>query len=75
MENGVKKFLEIKATSGTRGIFNMSSGEIKFMERYKDFYTLILITEIREAFPKVRILKYKNIVRLRKEYPSTRFYI
>jgi len=71
----VKKFLEIKATSGTKGIFNMSSGEIKFMTAYKDNYTLILITDIKGAFPKTITLKYENIINLRREYPSTRFYV
>ena len=75
MENGVKKFLEVKATSGTKGVFNMSSGEIKFMTKYKDNYTLILITEVKEAFPKTKSLKYDNIVHLKKEYPSTRFFL
>ena len=75
MEGGVKKFLEVKATSGTKGIFNMSSGEIKFMTKYKDYYTLILITEVKEAFPKTTTLKYDNIIKLKCEHPSTRFFV
>ena len=32
-ENGIKKYIEVKSTSGTKEAFNMSSGEIKFMKK------------------------------------------
>ena len=74
IENGVKKYLEVKATSGTKEIFNMSSGEIKFMTQYKENYTLVLITDIKFHFPKTKKYTYSQIMKMRKEYPSTRFY-
>lgn len=74
IENGEKHYVEVKATSGTKPIFNMSSGELKFMEKYKENYTLYMITEVKEAFPKVNIYKYEDIMKMRKEYPSIRFY-
>lgn len=73
-ENGVKKYLEVKATSGEKEVFNMSSGEMKFMKQYKDNYTLILVTEVRNEFPKVRKFECDKILSMRKEYPSVRFY-
>lgn len=74
-ENGVKKFLEVKATSGTKGIFNMSSGEIKFMLKYKKNYTLLLITEVKDKNPKTTKLNCDDIIHLKQDYPSTRFYL
>lgn len=73
-ENGVKKYIEVKSTSGTKEVFNMSSGEIKFMKKYKDNYTLILVTEVNSAFPKTKQFTCNQILSLRQEYPSIRFY-
>lgn len=72
--NGEKKYIEVKSTSGTKPIFNMSSGELKFMEKYKDSYTLYMVTEVKEQFPKVKEYTYYDIMKMRKEYPSVRFY-
>ncbi len=74
IENGVKKYLEVKATSGTKEVFNMSSGEIKFMTQYRENYILVLITEVKSHFPKIKKYTYAQIMKMRKEYPSTRFY-
>jgi len=74
IENGVKKYLEVKATSGTTEVFNMSSGEIKFMEKYKENYTLILVTEVNSQFPKVKKYDCDKILAMRKVHPLTRFY-
>lgn len=73
-ENGVKKYLEVKATIGDRKIFNMSSGEIRFMTKYKDYYTLLLLTDIKDKFPNVFKYNCEKINTFKKEYPSTRFY-
>lgn len=73
-ENGIKKYVEVKATQGDKKIFNMSIGEIKFMERYKDDYVLFLITNVRDKMPKVYMFDRDKIVQLKKEYPTTRFY-
>ena len=73
-ERGVKKYIEVKSTSGSREIFNMSSGEIKFMKKYKDNYILILVTDVNSEFPKTKKYTCDQILSLRKEYPSIRFY-
>ena len=72
--NGEKRYLEVKYTSGSRGVFNMSSGELKFMKEYQDRYSLLLVTEVRSSMPHVRVFNGQQISRLRKEYPSVRFY-
>ena len=74
-EHGVKKFLEVKSTSGSREVFNMSSGEIHFMKRYRDDYTLVLVTNVKDKFPKIKKLDCATILSLRKEYPKVRFYL
>lgn len=73
-EDGLKRYVEVKSTSGSRGVFNMSSGEIKFMEKYKDRYALFLVKNVKSSFPDVKKYDYYQIMKLRKEYPSTRFY-
>lgn len=72
--NGVKKYVEVKATQGDKKVFNMSAGEIKFMERYKEDYILFLITNVRDKMPKVYMFTCDKIKQLKKEYPTTRFY-
>lgn len=72
--NGVKKYVEVKSTQGDKKIFNMSIGEIKFMERYKEDYILFLITNVRDKMPKVYMFTRDKIIQLKKEYPTTRFY-
>ena len=44
------------------------------MEKYKDSYTLFMVTEVKEAFPKYKEYTYDDIIKMRKEYPSVRFY-
>lgn len=66
--------LEVKSTSGSREIFNMPSGEIKFMKEYKDNYILILVTDVNSEFPKTKKYTCDQILSLGKEYPSIRFY-
>lgn len=74
IDSGEKKYVEVKSTSGVKPIFNMSSGEIKFMEKYKDSYTLYMVTDVKSDFPKVKEYTYYDIIKMRKEYPSVRFY-
>ena len=74
MLNGKKYYVEVKSTSGIKKIFNMSSGEIKFMEKYKDNYSLYMVTEVKEAFPKYYKYLYSDIIKMKKDYPTTRFY-
>lgn len=74
IEDGKKKYVEVKATSGIKSIFNMSSGELKFMEKYKDSYILYMVTEVKESFPKYKVYTYDDIIKMKKEFPSVRFY-
>lgn len=75
LENGIKKYVEVKSTSGSKEVFNMSSGEIKFMQKYKDNYVLILVTDVKGKFPMSKKLDCEKILALKKEYPTTRFYV
>ena len=74
IENWIKKYLEVKSTSWTRKIFNMSSWEIKFMEKYAKDYLLILVTDVKNEFPHTDKYQCDDILLMKKEYPSTRFY-
>lgn len=74
MANGIKKYVEVKATSGTKEVFNMSSGELKFMKKYKENYTLILVTEVTSKFPKSKKFDCDSILKMRQEFPSIRFF-
>ena len=74
VENGTKRYVEVKATSGNKPIFNMSSGELKFMENYKNFYKLYMVTNVKDESPKVKEYTYYDIMKMRREYPSVRFY-
>jgi hypothetical protein len=74
IENGHKQYIEVKATSGVKKIFNMSKGELKFMQEYKKYYTLYLITKVKEEFPEIYKYTCDDIMKMNKEYLSTRFY-
>ena len=74
IQNGIKKYVEVKSTSGTKKIFNMSLGELKFMDTYKDDYSLFLVTSVKDKFPNVEIFTPDKIMHMKKVYPNTRFY-
>ena len=44
------------------------------MEKYKEEYKLYMVTEVKEEFPKYSEYVYDDIMKMRKEYPSVRFY-
>ncbi len=73
-EGNRKKYVEVKATQGNKKIFNMSSGEIKFMKRYKEDYILFLITNVKDKFPNIYMYTCDKILALKYEHPTTRFY-
>lgn len=73
IQNGVKKYIEVKATSGTKKVFYMSAAERMFMLSNKDNYTLILITKVNENVPKVDVYTCNQILSLKQDYPSVRF--
>lgn len=72
--DGKKNYVEVKSTFGNKEIFNMSAGELKFMEKYKDSYSLYMVTEVKEKFPKFKVYTYYDIIKMRKEYPSVKFF-
>ena len=63
-----------KSYHGTKEVFNMSSGEIKFMKKYKDNHILILVTEVNSHLPKTKKFTCEQVLSLRQEYPSVLFY-
>ncbi len=73
-EHGIKKYLEVKASSGSKEVFNMSSAEIKFMKKYKDNYILIFISNVKSNFPTAKKFTCDKILRMRREFPTIRFY-
>ncbi len=74
IKDGKKQYVEVKSTQGEKGIFNMSSGELKFMEQYKDYYTLYLVTNVRDEFPKITKYVYNEIIKMKQSIQSIRFY-
>lgn len=74
IDGGVKKYLEVKSTSGKKKVFNMSEGERKFMDTYDEHYILILLTDVRSTFPNIFQYHRSEIMKMNKSYPSIRFY-
>lgn len=73
MDNGIKKYVEVKSSSGTQKKFNMSSGEIKFMEKYSENYMLVLITDLYNHFPTINKYNHQMINNMKKSYPKVVF--
>ena len=73
-ENGIKKYIEVKSTQSSKKIFNMSAGEIKFMNTYQDNYILYLVTNVRDSSCKIFKFVKGQIEKLKFEHPSTRFF-
>ncbi len=62
VEDGIKKYIEVKATQGNKEVFNLSSGELKFMNEHKDNYILYMITNVNSEFPNYKTYTYKEIM-------------
>lgn len=73
-EAGIKQYLEVKSTSTGRKVFNMSKYEINFMQKYETRYLLVLVSEVNNAFPTINKYRRPQILNMRKEYPTTRFF-
>ncbi len=73
LENWIKKYLEVKSTSWTKWVFHMSMYEIKFMEQFKNDYTLIFVTDVKKQ-PVHHKYFYNEIKLMNHEYPTTRFF-
>ena len=72
--DGIKQYLEVKSTSGTKKYFNMSKYEINFMEKYENRYLLILVSEVNNVMPTINKYRRGQILSMKKEYPTTRFF-
>ncbi len=66
VEDGIKKYIEVKTTQSSDEIFNLSAAELKFMEEHKENYFLYMVTEINSAFPSYKIYNYNDIKRMKK---------
>lgn len=62
VEDGIKKYIKVKATQGNKEVFNLSSGELKFMNEHKDNYILYMITNVNSEFPNYKTYTYKEIM-------------
>lgn len=65
VEDGIKKYIEVKATQGNKEVFNLSSGELKFMNEHKDNYILYMVTNVNSEFPNYKTYTYKEIMNMK----------
>lgn len=65
IEDGVKKYVEVKTTQSDKEIFNLSSGELKFINEHKDNYILYMVTNINSDFPKYKKYTYRDIQKMK----------
>lgn len=65
LENGIKKYVEVKSTQSDKEIFNLSSGELKFMEEHKENYYLYMVTNVKSEFPKYNVYTYYDIKKMK----------
>lgn len=72
LDDGVKKYVEVKSTQESKEVFNLSSGELKFMEEHKDNYYLYMVTNICSEFPNYKIYTYNDINKMKKTPTSYR---
>ena len=61
IEDGVKKYIEVKATQSNKEVFNLSAGELKFMNEHKKNYILYMVTNVNSEFPDYKTYTYKDI--------------
>lgn len=72
VKNGIKKYIEVKATQSDREIFNLSAGELKFMKQHKENYVLYMVTNVNSEFPKYKIYTFKDIKNMKMDPVSFR---
>ena len=65
IKDGVKKYIEVKATQGSTKVFNLSSGELKFMNEHKENYILYMVTNVNSEFPSYTTYTYKDIMNMK----------
>lgn len=76
--NGKKLYIEVKSTEQDKKMFYMSRGERKFMDKYDEFYLLILVTNVKSDRKKP--FKYKrddimNDKKMIQEHQSIKFVV
>lgn len=75
---GVKKYIEVKSTSGDKKIFMLSKGERRFMEKYDKDYTLVLVINVtsnhRRTFLYTR-REIENTHIMEQEYQSIKYIV
>lgn len=72
-ENGEKIYVEVKSTQSDKIFFRMSKYEYEFMSKYKNQYVLFMVMNVKDEFPKYKILYYKDIMNLKKEVLNYQF--
>ena len=72
-ENGKKIFVEVKSTQSDKINFRMSIYEYEFMNKYKEQYLLCMVLNVKDKFPKYKILRYEDIQKLNKEITGFKF--
>lgn len=65
-EDGKKVYIEVKSTQSDRVYFRMSRYEYDFMQKYRNQYILYMVMNVKEEFPSIKILKYDDIMKLKK---------
>lgn len=75
---GVRKYIEVKSTSGNKKVFLMSQGERKFMEKYDKDYILVLVINVtsnhRRAFTYSR-REIENTNIMKQEFQSIKYIV
>ena len=76
--NGVKRYIEVKSTSGDKKTFLMSKGERRFMDKYDGNYILVLVTNVRSEHCQSFKYRRKDIMnekKVKQELQGVRFTI
>lgn len=75
---GVKKYIEVKSTSGDKKVFLLSKGERKFMEKYDKDYILVLVINVlsnqKRAFTYCRE-EIENTDKMEQEYQNIKYIV
>ena len=62
IDDGVKKYIEVKATQGNKEVFNLSSVELNFMNEHQENYIWYMVTNVNSEFPNYKAYTYKDIM-------------
>ena len=76
--NGKTIYIEVKSTKDSKKVFYMSKGERKFMDKYEQYYLLILVTNVASNQKKTSKYKRKDIMNskiMEQEYQSIKFIV